>query len=445
MLTLTLALPLLLPPQVDAGTIDRIVDEGRNRNQVMRFIRHQSVNIGPRLTGSPQLARAENWALDEFRRMGLVARLEQWGEVPVGFYRGPLQVARMVEPYEVPMAFTTPAWTVGTNGLVRAEAVWAPRTPEDLASHRDQLRGKWVVVPDARYPQALLDQLDQMNIAGRISGSRDELVRTGGTFRGRSYEDRPAGVRVTVRKSDFDRIARNLDWNRRVVLEIGADNRWVRGPLPQYNVVAELRGSEKPDEIVIVSGHLDSWDGPGTQGASDNATGTGAVIEAARILTTAKARPKRTIQFVLWGSEEQGLLGSRGYVQRHKDKLDKISAMLNDDGGTNYQGGWMVTEAQAPYFQPALDIMERAFPQFPQFLRLVPKLPTAGGSDHIAFVQAGVPGFWSLETGRANYPFIHHTQHDRIELVIPEYMVQSSTNFAVTAYVLANAPTLLPR
>jgi carboxypeptidase Q len=438
----------IAPAQADPQTIERILDEGKNRNQVMRFIRHLAVDIGPRLTGSPGLVRAEQYAMAEFRRMGVDdVRLEQWGEVPVGFARGPLQVARMVEPYPTDMVFTIPAWSNGTNGLIRAEAAWVPRTLDDLNTQRGSLASKWLVMPaGVRVPAEVTAELDKMAVHGIVSSSGSELVRTGGSWRGKTYENRPTEKpRVTVRKSDYDRIARNLDWNRKVVLEIGADHRWIKGPIPQYNVVAEIRGSERPDEIVVISGHVDSWDGPGTQGASDNATGVSAVLEAARILTKVGARPKRTIQFVLWGGEEQGLLGSRAFVERHRDKLDKISAVLVDDGGTNYQGGWVILESMRPFFEAAVEPMHRAFPDHPQILRVVDALPRGGGSDHVPFNAVGVPGFFSIETGRANYPFIHHTQHDRIEHVIPEYMVQSSTNFAVTAYVLASAPSLLPR
>ncbi len=458
--TLALAsLTLVAQAQGDPQTVQRIIDEGKNRSQAMSILTHITKKIGPRLTGSTSLMRAEQWAMNEFRRFGCTnVHLEKWGEVPVGFERGPLQVARMVEPYNVDMVFTTPSWSNGTNGIVTADAVYAPKTMPELEQRRGQFEGKWIVMPMAQggRPQSgtaspateaaqVAAELAKMNIAGQIRGSRNELVITGGSWRDKTHENHPGPVQVTVRKSDFDRITRNLDWNRKVVLAIGADNRWIKGPMVQSNVVAEIRGTEKPDEVVIVSGHFDSWDGPGSEGASDNGTGSAALLEAARILNKVGARPKRTIRFILWTGEEQGLFGSREYVKQHQAEMDKISAVLVDDGGSNYQGGYVIMESMKPMFEQAIAPMLTAFPDFPQVLRVVSAMPRGGGSDHVPFNGVGVPGFFTMETGRQDYNFVHHTQHDHLGNVIPEYLVQSATNHAVVAYNLANAATMLPR
>jgi hypothetical protein len=458
--TLALAsLALAVQAQGDPQTIARIIDEGKNHSQVMKLLTHMTKKIGPRLTGSNKLMRAEQWAMQEFRRIGCTnVHLEKWGEVPVGFERGPLQVARMVAPYNVDMVFTTPAWSNGTNGIVTAEAMHAPKTMAELEQARGQLAGKWIVMPaqqggrqapGAAAPVSEAAQvsaeLNKMNIAGLIRGSRNELVITSGTWREKTFENHPGAVSVTVRKSDYDRIVRNLDWKRKVVLAIGADNRWIKGPMVQSNVVAEIRGTEKPDEVIIVSGHFDSWDGPGSEGASDNATGSAALMEAARILNKVGAKPKRTIRFILWTGEEQGLHGSREYVRQHAAEMDKISAVLVDDGGSNYQGGYVILNSMKPMFEQAVAPMLAAFPELPQVLRVVEVMPRGGGSDHVPFNAVGVPGFFTMETGRQDYNFVHHTQHDHLGNVIPEYMVQSATNHAVVAYNLACAATMLPR
>ncbi|CAN5415799.1 M28 family metallopeptidase [soil metagenome] len=447
--------------QGDPQTLDKIVSQGRDHSQVMNFLRHIALDIGPRLTSSPELAKGQQWAMAEFNKMGCTnVHLEKWGEFPVGFDRGPVQVAKMVAPYHVDMVFTTNAWSNGTNGIVTADAMYAPKTMDELASMKDAMKGKWIVMPMAgprprpapgetppppSDTEKIRAELDKMPIAGMITGSRNELVITAGRQTGKTFEEHPGAPSILVRKSDYDRIVRNLDWKRPVKLQIGADNRWYKGPVPQFNVVAEIKGTEKPDEVIIVSGHFDSWNGPGSQGASDNGTGSAAVLEAARILNAAGAKPKRTIRFILWSGEEQGIFGSAGYVRDHKADLDKISAVLVDDGGSNYQGGYVVLESMKPMFEEAIAASLKAFPEYPQVLRVVDTMPKGGGSDHVPFNGVGVPGFFTIETGKQDYGFVHHTQHDHLGNVIPEYMVQSGTNHAIVAYNLACAATMLPR
>ena len=291
------------------------------------------------------------------------------------------------------------------------------------------------------------------------SRSRTDLVLTSGSWNlpnppgtppgteptPKTYDNHPGPVRVSIGKSDYERIFRNLDAQREVVMEIQAENKWIKGPIPQYNVIADLKGSEKPDEIVIIGGHFDSWDGPGSQGASDNGTGSAVVMEAARLLSSQGAKPKRTIRFILWSGEEQGLFGSVNYVKNHADELDKISAVLIDDGGSNYQGGFVVLQSMKQMFDDAVAPMVAAFPDYPQTIRVVETMPRGGGSDHAPFNGVGVPGFFTIETGKQDYNFVHHTQHDHLGNVFPEYLKQSSTNFAVVSYSLACAPTMLPR
>jgi hypothetical protein len=459
----TFATPPAAIPMGDAATLDRIVNEGKNHSQVMRFLTHLSHRIGPRLTGSPQLGQAEQWTMAEFRRMGLKnVHLEKWGEVPVGFSRGKTQVARMVAPFPIDMVFTTAAWTNGTKGIVRGKVVKLPTSVTEVEAMKEKLAGAWVLLPPPpprgprpaagaaptppQVPTAeITAAVEKLPIAGFIQGSRSELVLTGGSWRGKTFEEHPGATRVTVRKSDYDRLVRNVDFGREPVVEIGAENHWHKGPVIQSNVVAEIPGTEKPDEVVIISGHLDTWNGPGSQGALDNGTGISTALEAARILMKTGAKPKRTIRFVLWGGEEQGLHGSTEYVKQHEAELSKISAVLVDDGGTNYHGGYDCIESQREWLETAMAPTQRAFPELPMKLNVLPRMPRGGGSDHVPFNRVGVPGFFTEETGRSDYDYVHHTQHDRLEMAIPEYLVQSATNHAVVAYNLACAPGLLPR
>jgi len=444
-------------PMGDAATIAKIVDEGKNHSHVMDYLTTLTQKIGPRLTGSPELTKAENWAVGQFKKMGCVnVHLEKWGDIPVGFDRGPEQVAHMIEPFESEMVFTTQAWQNGTNGLLKGRVVKAPATPEEVASMKASLKDCWVLIPSAApvagaprggggNTTALMDAVDKTEALGCIYGSRNELVITSGRYQDKKFESHPGLARIMVRKSDYDRLTRNIDFGRNTVVEIGAQNRWFKGPVAVHNVVAEIKGTEKPDEVVIVSGHLDSWNGPHSQGALDNGTGTCTALEAARILTKVGAKPKRTIRFILWTGEEQGLFGSSDYVVKHADELPKISAVLVDDGGTNYQGGYQGIESQREYFEAAMAPSIAAFPDMPQKFVVSASMPRGGGSDHAPFNGKGVPGFFTIETGRSDYNFVHHTQHDRLEMAIPEYLVQSATNHAVVSFNLACAPDMVPR
>lgn len=434
--------------QGEPATVKRIIEIGKDKNQVWETLTEVSTKIGPRLTASPNLDKAMDWAMAKFKSYGLTnVHLDYWGEWPVGFQRGKRQSARMIAPWNIQFEFTSPSWTPGTDGPMRGKAVLAPATMDEFNQVKGSLKGAWVVTgaPLRGAPRTELDDaIDGAGILGRVQGSRDDLVITSGNHR-IEWDKLPTLRRVIVRKKDMDDIMAAIRAKRECVLEIDMEQKFVKGPIKTANVVADIRGTEKPDEMVIVSGHLDSWDGPGSLGTSDNGTGISVALETARILTAAGAKPKRTIRFILWTGEEQGLFGSRAYVQNHKDELDKISAVLVDDGGSNYQGGMqcvanmeaMLTEAQAP--------MTGVFPDMPFKVRVGPAMPRGGGSDHAPFNQAGVPGFFWDEVGRQNYTFIHHTQHDHMGYAIKEYLVQSSTNSAVMSFNLACAATMLPR
>ncbi|MDQ2986604.1 MAG: M20/M25/M40 family metallo-hydrolase [Armatimonadota bacterium] len=442
--------------QGDPSVISTILDEGKNRNQVMTHLRHLTTQIGHRLTGSHSLQAACEWTRDEFKRLGLVnANLEQWGEVPVGFQREQTgHVGRMVLPTRRDFQFTTRSWTPGTNGLMKGPAVAQPADLAAIETLGSKLKGAWVMMKPAaggrrgggQRPSAdFMQALRMAGASGTVTSSSNELVVTSGSWANLDFLDLPRDVSVMVRKSDYDAVMKELDAGKDVQLEFNVRQKFFKGPVPIYNVVAEIRGTEKPDEVVIVSGHLDSWDGPGSQGTCDNGTGTMVALEAARILMKAGAKPKRTIRFIMWTGEEQGLHGSRRYVQLHQAELDKISAVLVDDGGTNFSGGLVAIADMEPMLRAAISPVATFFPDMPVNLVIRDTMPRGGGSDHAPFNQVGVPGFFWNETGRANYTHVHHTQHDSIDQAIPEYLVQSSTVTAVVAYNLACADTMLPR
>lgn len=452
---LVLAASLSLADSTNA--VSSLINEGKENSQVMKHLR-ELTNIGPRLTGSPNLYRAQLWAVAKFKSFGIDnARLEQWGEVPVGFERGP-SYGKMIKPFDVEFDISTPNWTIGTKGPKRAHAVLAPQTLEELEKMKSRLKGAWVVMPasqsgggrrreETAEDKALREAIDKAGIAGRVNGSRDERVYGFGSFRDKTYASRNEGTpSVYVRKSDHDRIVRNIEYGRETVLEFDLDNRWLKGPVPQYNVIADIPGTDPSGEMVIVCGHLDSWNSPGSQGACDNGTGSVTALEAARILMASGQKPKRTIRFILWSGEEQGLLGSRAYVEKHKADMAKISVVLNDDGGSGYHGGYSVTPNMAEAFKAAVAPIEAAFPTLPIEIEVAEKIRQSMSSDHAPFFRAGVPAFFTKEKGeKADYGHVWHTQYDRYEFAVPEYLIQSATNHAAVAWHFANAASLLPR
>lgn len=448
-----LALAATASAQAPADDVAKLIAEGKNANRAFQTLEHFTQKYGPRLTGSPNLERAQQWAVKQLKDWGYEnARLEKWGEVPIGFERGKRQSVKMTAPWRQDMVFTTPAWSPGTKGKVTITPIMQPATMEEFNKVKDSLKGAWILMSrpsGLRGPQAGPSEvdraLDASEIAGRIFGTADERVHTGGRFTGLTMATLPKQVQIRVRKSDYDTIALALKTGRECKLDIDIENRFIEGPIQQYNIIADLPGTDKADEMVIVCGHFDSWDGPGSVGANDNGTGSTVTLESARLLKKLNIKPRRTIRFILWSGEEQGLLGSRAYVEMHKDSLDKVSAVFNDDGGTNYQGGYQCLENMVPMLKAAIAPVETAFPDLPMKLDVLKEMPRGGSSDHAPFNWQGVPGFFTIEAGRADYGFIWHTQNDTPKHSIPEYLTQSSTNAAVVALNIANAETLLPR
>ncbi len=447
----------LEPEQFD--TVMRIIDIGQNENRIMEHLTYLCEEIGSRLTGSSRLERANFWAAEQFEAFGLEnVHQQEWGTIPVRFDRGP-STGRMVEPVGREFEFTTRAWTAGTDGPVKGRLFREPSTQEEFDAIADELEGAWIlrpaiggvrrgVVPGGDEEREFLSELREAGIAGLITSARDDLVRTGRVrnWRELDYNDLPNDVTVIVRRSDYDAMNSRLFDNQEVVVEFDLDHTFVEGPIPCYNTIADIPGTKWPEQMVIISGHLDSWDGPGSQGTVDNGTGSSVTIEAARILMEAGARPKRTIRFILWTGEEQGLLGSRAYVEQlSEEERENITGMFVDDSGTNHQASITCTPAMVDKLEWTVEPMNYAFPDKPIRLNVVDRMPLRGASDHAPFNRVGIPGFFWGKTGSANYRYAWHTQHDRLDQAVEEYLIHNSTVSAIAAFMLANADNLLSR
>ena len=422
---------------------ERLVELGRADSRVQQHLLHLSREIGPRLTGSTNLQIASSWAVRRFEELGLVARLEEWGTFPVGFDRGPWS-GRVVGDEE-PLDFITPAWSPGTNGPVRARAVLQPDTAEAVERLGRKLEGVWLVRDDARIDRDLRESIRravaQQRIAGVvIPGPESNLLVMGGNHR-LEWEKLPTDVRVTVRRDQHTALVERLKAGEVLELEFDIQNRFVKGPVPQYNVVADLVGSEKPNEFVIVQAHLDTWDG--AEGTCDNGTGVSTTLEAARLLVEAGLRPKRTIRFVLYSGEEQGLFGSRAYVEEHAAELARTSIVLNHDNGTNFLAGIQATRAMLPAFEQVFAPVQALDPERPFEISVVDGI-RPGPSDHAPFVEAGVPAFHWTQSSEG-YRHIHHTQHDLFEMAIPEDQQHSALVVAISAYGFASLDELVDR
>ncbi|MFQ5506329.1 MAG: M20/M25/M40 family metallo-hydrolase, partial [Planctomycetota bacterium] len=426
-----------------------VLEEGKKNSAAMAHLDHLTNRIGPRLTSSDNLQIACEWARDYFSSLGLDARLEQWGSFPVGFNRGPWSGSiTSPEGMRQELRFCTNAWSAGTKGKQQGHALRMPGSLEEAKKQRQELAGAWILGSFGgrrRYAKDALElrrYLEKQGVLGFIQPSRSKLLVTFGSSRV-SWDKLPVTPRITLDPGQFKAIEEALAVGTEVELSFDIRNHFKKGPIPLYNVIADLKGAEEPDEYVIVSGHLDSWDG--ATGTTDNGTGAASTIEAARILAAAGVQPRRTIRFILWSGEEQGLLGSRGYVTKHrKDCTDKVSACFVHDGGTNYVSGLAALPSQMPILEKAFADFSRVDTDYPFKLREITG-GAPGSSDHASFWRARVPGFYWSQSGEAVYRRTWHTQKDTYDAAIPEYQKHSSTVIALAALAVANLPELLPR
>ena len=342
--------PAAANPLPDA-VAEAIAKEGIEKSQVMRLLRDLTGKVGHRLTGSDNFTKGCAWAKGEFEKMGLQVELEKWGEWKLVWNRG-RWLGRITQPIQLDMYVATEAWTAGTKGLQKADIVKAAAEGDDAA-----MAGKWVI--NKQRPNATLRKRAQdagaLGVVYRAGDPNKEFptrVRVFGNQQTamKTMADVPTFPEIAVQADHFDQLLELVEAGKPVECEFEIGNAFREGPIELNNVIATLPGTEKPDEWVVVSSHLDSWHQ--VTGTTDNGTGTTTTMEAARILTAIGAKPKRSIKFCLWGGEEQGLLGSAGFVKRHRAEMTKVAACFNHDTGTNWAQSLGVTQAMADQLAP---------------------------------------------------------------------------------------------
>ena len=504
--------------RVELDMVGRIRQEGFRHSRVMESASHLMDAIGPRLTGSPNMKKANEWTRKQLEDWGLSnAHLESWGPFGRGWSYEECEV-RMTAPDVAELLALPLAWTPSTQGTLHGTPVKLKvETKEDLEKEKGKLAGKIVLLGDMRevkpdekalserYDEKSLSELAQYPVPnsnpysrpGAPPFNREEYMRRrqldrevarfmadekvaaviepgpldGGTFRvqgaGNGWKtDAPPTVPTVVMAIEhYGRLARLLDHKEDVQLDVTVRAKFYDQDPMAYNTIAEIPGTDKKGEVVMLGGHMDSWHG-GT-GATDNGAGVVVAMEAIRILKVLDVHPRRTIRIALWSGEEEGLLGSKAYVTQHfgsrpepkagdselpsflrpptgpltiKPEHSKLSAYFNLDNGTGKVRGIYTQEnvAAAPIFEawiaPLKDLGVTTVTNRNTF-----------GTDHVSFDGVGLPGFQFIQDEVEYDTRTHHTNMDVYERLQREDLMQASVVMACFVYDAAMRDAMMPR
>ncbi|HYK76603.1 MAG TPA: M20/M25/M40 family metallo-hydrolase [Daejeonella sp.] len=483
---------------IDQEAIQKIRNEGLNNSKVMQTAFYLTDVAGPRLSNSPGLKRAEEWAVNTLKSYGLQnVKLEPWGKFGKG-WEVEKNYAAMTAPYYHSIIASPKAWTPGTNGPIKAEVVVVKvDTITDLDKYKGKLKGKVVMFdsptttvrttfkPDGnRYTEKELAEMaappapvenrggnaNQRNDFMRLRALRTQinefiaqenvgLILSNGrgnhgtffTSNGASYAEdaKPVSPELEVSAEDYLRLLRLVKAGIKVEFEADIKTKFITNDLQGYNVIAEIPGTDKKlkDEVVMLGAHLDSWHA--ATGATDNAAGSAVMMEAVRIIKSLNLKPKRTIRIALWSSEEQGLFGSRGYVAANfgdpksmvlKPAHEKISAYYNLDNGTGkIRGIYLQGNAAA---EP---IFTQWLAPFHDLGATTTTIRNTGGTDHLAFDALGIPGFQFIQDEIEYNTRTHHTNMDTYDRLIEDDLKQAATIIASFVYNTAQRVEKIPR
>ena len=504
-LTVVSVVCLCVPAFAQDKVVKKIIETGKNDNQVMVLENHLANYIGGRPVGSSALTHAEAWVKDMFESWGLEVMVQEVGEINVGFDRGPWY-GRMLSEDGFNLHFGTPAYTAPTRGKQTGHVLVEPHSKREFDRMKGALKGAWVLL-DAESTGMAIDWSDKANETRadiikqneEIDRQNMEITRYNMTHRDETpkemlpykqitapfykemveagvlgfirsakvplrvmydrancynitMENLPTVCDICLDEAQFKVIKEKVLRKDIFQLEFDIRNHFYRGPVKYHNIIGIIRGSKYPNEYVLTGGHLDSYDN-GT-GAVDDGNGTTLNMEVARLLATSGAKPKRSIMICIWTGEEYGLLGSKFFVENKTVPLEKISNYFNRDGGPTMSTAVTVPPAMYDDFvevcKPIIDLD----PEVPFTVNKRPGEPrprptSAGGSDHAYFAMNGVPTISLQESDpkgkNFEYQEIWHTERDIYNKVIPEYMEHSATATAVVVYGLANLDHLLSR
>lgn len=467
------SIPLKAQEPVDREMITKIRDEGLNRSRVHETFTHFTEAIGPRLTGTPALKQAAAYSRDLLETWGLEnPRLEAWE-----FGRGwtlERQTIEMIEPRYMPLIGYAEAWSASTKGEITATPVFlGNKTQAEIEKMKGELKGAIVMSQPIQTSFERVDRPQPTLFEKPVtigqprppagsspfvtpSAVNKILAETGagvilrpnrgehGTLfvLGRDNGD-AAMPSVILSAEHYNMIARMIDLGLKVKLRVNVQTKFHTDDKNGYNIIAELPGSDRRDEVVMIGAHLDSWHS--SAGATDNADGSAVVLEAMRILKAIGARPRRTIRMALWSGEEEGLLGSQKYAQKYlagdanKAARDKFYAYFNLDPGSGPIYGWYLENNEA--VKPIFDSWLEPFKDLGARKNI---LQPIGSTDHVSFNRAGVMGFNPVQDYTDYDIRTHHTNMDSYERVKADDLKQCAIVLASFAYHAAMRAEKLP-
>lgn len=465
----------------------KIMELGKTDNRTMQHLDVLTNRIGGRPIGSDAYENATYWVADLLKSWGLEVEIQEVGELPVGFNRGPW-FGKMYADGVTSLDFVTPSYTSGTKGLQRGHVVIEPKNRQEFDRMKGTLKGAWVLINGLstgfpidisaqgdslrarlirhneqvahdslrKYEPALFyKEMVNAGILGIIQAAPVPLQamsdRT--NFRDLSFDNLPSIPDIKLDEKQYAIIRQRIERREYVMLEFDIRNHFKPGPVKYHNVIGKIKGVKYPDEYVMSGCHLDSYDV--ASGAVDCGTGVAPNLEMARMIMAAGGnKPDRTILFCFWAGEEFGLLGSKFWVENNKEKLPKISNYFNRDGGPLAASGLVVPENIYDDILKSTEGLANYDPQIPFTVEKSTQPPrelprTAGGSDHAYFAMNGVPVISFRNTDPLGYNFsyreIWHTNRDLYNMSIPEYMNYTTVTQAVTLYNVANLKQLLRR
>ena len=496
---------------VDLQMLTRIRQEGFGNSKVMEILSRLCDEIGPRLTGSPNMRKANEWARKQLEDWGLTnAHLEAWGPYRRGWSMDRVS-GHMISPDYAPLVVFPKAWTPSLKGPVRAKVMKVKLESEaDFANYKGKLAGRILLLspieeikpqdkpnmtrlsdqqldqifhytpppasnkPEARaeyikkrnFERALVQFLAEEKVVAVIEPGRGSGGMLFASWRQYYRPDEPVGVPSLVMASEqYNRIMRLIGLNVEVELELEVKNTFYEQGLMSYNTLAEIPGTDRKDEVVMLGAHLDSWH-VGT-GATDNGVGSAVCMEVTRILMALKVNPRRTIRIALWSGEEQGLKGSRAYVSQHfgsrpepsdpeerdlpenlhsyegplslKPEHSKLSVYFNFDNGSGKIRGIFLQGNTA-----ARPIFEEWLKPFADLGVTTVSIRDTFGTDHLSFDAVGLPGFQFVQDG-LEYGRTHHSNIDVVDHVQPEDLMQASVVIASLVYQAAMRDEMMPR